>query len=145
MKLNRTFVTPLDRDDIHELACTLDDIIDLAWGAADRFVLYKIDEPTSEMIEIVEILVRAGDELHKAICKMSHLHYDNILEHCKAVDSLENQVDQIVRHTVAALMNSRKDAIEVMKLKEIYDHLERAADRCADVANVLESISLKNA
>ena len=145
MKLNKTFVTPLDRDDIHELACTLDDIIDMAWGVADRFVLYKIEEPTSEMIEIVELLVRAGDELKKAISKMSHLHYDNILEHCKAVDGLENQVDQIVRHTVAALMNSDKDPIQVIKFKEIYDHLERAADKCADVANVLESISLKNA
>ena len=76
---------------------------------------------------------------------MSHLKYENILEHCKTVDSLENQVDQIVRHAVAALMNHESEPIQVMKLKEIYDHLERAADKCADVANVLESVSLKNA
>ncbi|MBI4431668.1 MAG: DUF47 domain-containing protein [Candidatus Omnitrophica bacterium] len=144
-KLNQTFVTPLDRDDIHELACTIDDIIDMAWGVADRFVLYSIEKPTSEMIEIIDLLVRAGEELKKAISKMSHLHYENILEHCKAVDSLENQVDQIVRHTIAALMNDGANPIQVLKFKEIYDHLERAADKCADVANVLESISLKNA
>ena len=77
--------------------------------------------------------------------KMSHLQYENILEHCKAVDGLENQVDQIIRHTIAALMNGHSDPIEVMKLKEIYDRLERAADRCVDVANILESVSLKNA
>ena len=145
LKLNKTFVTPLDRDDIHELACTLDDIIDMAWGVADRFVLYKIDKPTSEMIEIVELLVRSGEELKKAIATMDKLRYDTILEHCKTVDSMENQVDQIVRHAVATLMNHGKDAVHVIKFKEIYDHLERAADKCADVANVLESVALKNA
>lgn len=144
-KLNKTFVTPFDRDDIHQLACTIDDIIDMAWGVADRFVLYKIEKPTSEMVEIIELLSRAVHELSKAISKMSHLHYDNILEHCVIVDGLENQVDQIVRHTVAALMNHGSDPIRTMKLKEIYDHLERAADKCEDVANVLESVSLKNA
>ena len=144
-KLNKTFVTPLDRDDIHELACTIDDILDLAWGVADRFVLYRIEKPTSEMVEMIDLLVRAAAEIRKAISKMSHLHYDNILEHCKAVDSLENQADQVGRHAVAALMNGKNDAIQVIKFKEIYDHLERAADKCVDVANVLESASLKNA
>src|SRR3972149_6859651 len=128
--LNKTFLTPLDREDIHQLACTMDDIIDMGWGVADRFVLYKIKKPTTEMIEVVDLLVRAVAELKKAIYKMSHLQYENILEHCKAVDGLENQVDQIIRHTIAALMNGHSDPIEVMKLKEIYDRLERAADRC---------------
>lgn len=145
LRLNKTFVTPFDRDDIHEMACTLDDIIDMAWGVADRFVLYRIDKPTPEMIEIVELLVRSGEELKKAICTMDKLRYETILEHCKAVDSLENQVDQIVRHAVASLMNDCKDPIKVIKFKEVYDHLERAADKCADVANVLESVALKNA
>lgn len=144
MKLNKTFVTPIDRDDIHELACTLDDIIDMGWGVADRFVLYKIEQPTTEMIEIIDLLVRAVEEIRKGISKMSHLRYDHILEHCIAVDRLENQVDQIVRHAVAAMMNSPSEQpLRVMKLKEIYDHLERAADKCADVANVLESVILK--
>ena len=144
-KLNKTFVTPLDRDDIHELTCTIDDIIDMAWGVADRFVLYKIDKPTTEMIEVIDLLVRAAEEHRKGISKMSRLQYDHIIEHCKAVDSLENQVDQIVRHTVARLMNEGRDALHVIKFKEIYDHLERAADKCADVANILESITIKNA
>lgn len=144
-KLNKTFITPFDRDDIHELASTIDDIIDMVWGVADRFVLYKIEKPSSEMIEIVDLLVRSTTELRKAVSKMSHLHYDHIIEHCVIVDGLENQVDQIVRHAVATLMNCGKDALQVMKLKEIYDHLERAADRCEDVANVLESVALKNA
>ena len=144
MKLNKTFVTPLDRDDIHELACTLDDIIDMAWGVADRFVLYQIEQPTVQMIEIIDLLLRAVEEIRKAVSKMKHLRLEHILEHCVAVDGLENQVDQIVRHAVANLMNQPgSDPLRVMKLKEIYDHLERAADKCADVANVLESVTLK--
>ncbi len=144
-KLNTTFITPLDRVDIHALAATLDDIIDMTWGVGDRFGLYKIEQPTNEMIEIIDLLVRAVGEVRKAISKMHHFHYENILEHCKAIDGLENQVDQIVRHVNAALLNHSNDPLRVMKFKEIYDHLERAADKCADVANVLEGISLKNA
>jgi predicted phosphate transport protein (TIGR00153 family) len=144
LKLNKTFVTPLDRDDIHELACRLDDIMDMGWGVADRFVLYEIQEPTVQMIEIIDLLVRAVVEIRKAISKINKLRFDHILEHCIAVDGLENQVDQIVRHAVATLMNRPSDhPLQVLKLKEIYDHLERAADKCADVANVLESVTLK--
>ncbi|PIQ85740.1 MAG: phosphate transport regulator [Candidatus Omnitrophica bacterium CG11_big_fil_rev_8_21_14_0_20_45_26] len=144
-KLDKTFVTPFDREDIHALTSKLDDILDLAWGVADRFVLYQIEQPTPQMVEIIDLLVRSAAELRKAISKATHLKYDNIIEHCVEINNLENQADQIVRHAVADLMNAGgKDPVEVMKLKEIYEHLERAADRCEDVANVLESIALKS-
>jgi len=143
-KLNKTFVTELDREDIHSLVSTLDDILDLLDATVRRMVLYKIDRPTEELIKLADILDKAVDEITKAMPLMRHLSKpEAILKHCIEINSLENDGDTVQRAAVAKLFEDAKDPIYVIKWKEIYETLETAIDRCEDVANILEGIVLK--
>jgi hypothetical protein len=144
-KLNKTFITPIDREDLHALACSLDDVLDLIWGAADRIVVFKITESTKEAISMSKDLLTTAEAMHKAIQKLKEKNYSHVQEYCIEINRLENRVDRDFRDALGKLFDEVKDPILIIKWKEIYEHLEDASDKCEDVANVLESIVLKYA
>ncbi|HYA26973.1 MAG TPA: DUF47 family protein [Thermodesulfovibrionales bacterium] len=144
-KLNRTFVTPIDREDIHALASRVDDILDLVWGGVDRMIVFKIKEPTQEAVELARDLHRTTEVLQKTIKELRAKNYSHILEHCIEINRLENRIDRTFRDALGKLFDDMNDPLLIIKWKEIYEHLEDASDRCEDVANVLEGIVLKNA
>jgi len=144
-KLNRTFITPIDREDIHALASRMDDILDLVWGGVDRMIVFKITGPTKEAIELAKELHRTTEVVQKTMKELRAKNYSHIQEHCIEINRLENRVDRIFRDALGALFDDMKDPLLIIKWKEIYEHLEDASDRCEDVANVLEGIVLKNA
>jgi len=144
-KLNRTFITPIDREDIHALASRMDDILDLVWGGVDRMIVFRIAEPTPEAVELAKELHRTTEVLQKTIKELRAKNYSHVQEHCIEINRLENKIDRIFRDALGKLFDNMKDPLLIIKWKEIYEHLEDASDRCEDVANVLESIVLKNA
>ena len=144
-KLNRTFITPIDREDIHALASRMDDILDLIWGGVDRLVVFKITEPTREALEIAKDLHRTTEVLEKTINELRGKNYSHVQEHCIEINRLENKIDRTFRDALGRMFEDMKDPLQIIKWKEIYEHLEDASDRCEDVANVLEGIVLKNA
>lgn len=144
-KLNRTFITPIDREDIHALASRMDDILDLVWGGVDRMVVFKITKPTREAVDLAKDLHRTTEVLQKTIKELRAKNYSHVQEHCIEINRLENRIDRIFRDALGKLFDDMKDPLLIIKWKEIYEHLENASDRCEDVANVLEGIVLKNA
>ena len=142
-KVNSTFVTPIDREDIHALISRLDDVIDLVEEIADTCILYGIAAPTPEAIEQAAIIVKQCEQLHRAITKLSR--FKGIQEHWIEVHRLENEGDRIARTVVANLFNNGRDALEVLKWNKVYGLLEEAIDACEDAANVIEGIVVKHA
>jgi len=144
-KLNTTFITPIDREDILALASAIDDVIDLIHGVATRLNVYRISATTSYAKELGFLILKAVQELNKGI---SHLPLakgrDRVYEHCVEVNSIENEADRVCRDAIAHLFEHQSDPITILKWKEIYETLELATDRCEDAANVLESVALKN-
>ena len=143
--LNKTFLTPIDREDIHALASRIDDVIDLIWAAVDRMVVYKIEKPTPEAISIAEDLQMTVDILKKAIRELRAKQYSRVLEHCIDINRLENRVDRKYRDALAKLLSDHHDPIYIIKWKDIYQLLEDASDRAEDIANILEGIVVKYA
>jgi len=145
-KLNTSFVTPIDREDILALASSLDDVIDLIDAAATRLLLYKVGSVTPHAKELGFLILKSVQELHKGITHLpSSKGRDHVYEHCVEVNSLENEADRVCRDAIAYLFENEKDPIAILKWKEIYETLETATDRCEDAANVLEGVALKNA
>lgn len=144
-KLNKTFITPIDREDIHALASRLDDVLDLIWGAVDRLVVFKIKESTKEAILISKDILMTTEVIHKAIKKLKEKNYTHVQEYCIEINRLENKIDRDFRDALGRLFDEMKDPLLIIKWKEIYEHLEDASDRCEDVANILEAIVLKHA
>jgi len=142
-KLNRTFITPIDREDIHSLTVALDDVMDLIEAVAARMSLYKIKQPTEEARKLAQLILKSAEEIVKAVSNLERM--DDVMEHCIEINRLENVADDICREAIAALFEKGNDPIEVIKWKEIYETLETATDRCEDVANIVESVALKNA
>lgn len=143
-KLNTTFITPIDREDILALASSIDDVIDLIHASAMRITLYKVTEPTPQSKELGFLILKSVREMHKGITRLS-TKLDEVFEHCVEVNSLENEADRVCRDAIAHLFEHEKDPVYILKWKEIYEKLETTTDRCEDVANVLEGIALKNA
>jgi len=145
--LNKTFITPIDREDIYELITKLDDILDLMDDAANRLVLYKIQYVPVEAIAFGEILVKASDLLLHGIRSLRNMKQSkNITSIFIKVYSLENEGDYLLRRAMVNLFDNKKDdAIYIIKWKEIYEDLEGAIDCCEDVANIIEGIVLKHA
>ncbi|MGE5246954.1 MAG: DUF47 domain-containing protein [Verrucomicrobiota bacterium] len=145
-KLNTTFITPIDREDILALASSLDDVIDLIHGVATRLLVYKVGASTPHAKELGFLILKSVQELQKGI---GHLPLakgrDRVYEHCVEVNSLENEADRVCRDAIASLFDNETDPITIVKWKEIYETLELATDRCEDAANVLEGVALKNA
>lgn len=141
-RLNQTFITPLDREDIHQLTSKLDDVLDLIDAVATRLIIYKVDKVRPGARELADILVRATTEIHAAVSRLEKP--DHILDHCITINSLENEGDRVVRAAIADLFEHEKDPVELLKWKEILEVLEIATDKCEDVANILEAVVLKS-
>ena len=143
--LNKTFITPIDREDLHSLAASMDDVLDLIWGAVDRLIVFKIRETTKEAISMSKDLLVTTEVMQKAIKNLKEKNYSHIQDYCIEINRLENRIDRDFRDALGRLFDEVKDPILIIKWKEIYEHLEDASDRCEDVANVLEAIVLKYA
>ena len=142
-RLNQTFITPIDREDIHDLASALDDILDLTEAVADRLVLYKVTKPTEMAVKLADILHQASLAVGRGVDRLGLAHPD-IKECSVEINSLENEADRVSRDAISALFERQADPLIVIKWKEIYENLEDGADRCEDVANILERIALKH-
>jgi uncharacterized protein len=141
--LDKTFVTPFDREDISNLTGAVDEILDYTDGTAERFVLFKIKEPTLYMLELSKILLSASQEIHLLMMRLRGFKNSaDLIEHCRNISKYEHEADTIYRTAIAELFETN-NPVEIIKLKEIYETLEGALDRCADVADVFEDIALK--
>jgi len=144
-KLNKTFITPIDHEDLHALASRLDDVIDLIWAAVDRMTVFKIRDSTKEAISMSKDLLTTAEVIHKTIQKLKEKDYAHVQEYCIEINRLENRIDRDFRDALGRLFEEVTDPIFIIKWKEVYELLEDASDRCEDVANILEAIVLKHA
>jgi len=143
--LHKTFITPIDRNDIYRLITKMDDIMDYVEAAADRLALYEIGTMTKEVGDLARCLVSSAEHVLGAVSSIRDLGKPNgILQHCIEINRLENVADGILRSALARLFREEKDPIAVIKWKEIYETLESATDRCQDVANIVEGVVLEN-
>jgi predicted phosphate transport protein (TIGR00153 family) len=144
-KLNKTFVTPIDREDLHALATKIDDVIDMIWACVERFTLFRLSESTKEAIDMAKELLTTTEMMSKAIIALRDKKYSFVQEYCIEINSLENRIDRLYRNALVKLFDEVKDPIAIIKWKEVYEYLENASDACEDVANILEAIVLKYA
>ena len=145
-RLHRTFVTPIDREDIALLANTLDDVMDFIEAAGRTAFLYRIAQPTERARELASIVAKVAYKLDQVMPSLRHRNqFQWILEQCVEINSLENEADDVHHAALAELFQDCTDACEIIKWREIYQHMEDATDRGEDVANALEGIVLKNA
>ena len=142
-KLNLTFITPFDREDIHALSSALDDVLDLVDAAASRFITYKIKKVTPGAQQLGKVILHGTEIIVNAVKQLNHPQ--DMLEYCEQLTLLEEEADRIKGECIARLFETSTDPIEVIKWKEIYEVLEASTDRCEDVADVLESVVLKAA
>lgn len=143
-KLNQTFITPFDREDIYRLASSLDDVLDFIYAAGVRLIMYKITSAPAAASRLAGIIVQQTDQLTEAVIRLEKKH-DNVLDNCVEINRLENEADQVARTAIGALFDKEKDPISLIKLKELYEVLETATDKAEDAANVLEGVVLKSA
>ena len=145
-RLNRTFITPIDREDIHALATELDDVIDIIQATMDRMQLFRIDKTSPILIQMSEVLVKATHAIGKAIISLRDLkHSRRTLDFCIEINRLENEGDAILKVGLGELFATPKDVLEIVKWKEVYEAAEYATDKCEDIANIIEGIVVKNA
>jgi uncharacterized protein len=142
-KLNQTFITPFDREDIHALSSQLDDVIDLIDAAASRFVLYRVVSVKPGTLDLTKILLLASTEVTAAVRALDTPV--EALAHCVEVNRYENESDRLCRTLIAQLFDEEKDPVQIIKWKEIFEVIETAVDKCEDVANVIEGVILKSA
>jgi len=141
-RLNRTFITPLEREDIHDLASGLDDVVDAAEAIGSRLLLFRITSSRPEAVRMTAILVECARQIAQAVENLKNLQ--NIMSFSIEINRLENEADGISRQVVADLFTGQHEILDVMRWKEIYGRLENAADKCEDVANTIESIVIKS-
>jgi predicted phosphate transport protein (TIGR00153 family) len=143
--LNQTFITPLDREDIYTLAQKIDDILDYIEGTIERMMLYKTGQAAPDVVELVDILVETRSVIKSAFVNLRSLRHDgaSILKSCQEINLLESKGDHLYRAGVARLFEEVTDPIEIIKWKEIYEHIETALDHCEDVSDVLKGVVLK--
>jgi predicted phosphate transport protein (TIGR00153 family) len=145
-QLHATFVTPIDREDIAQLAERMDDVMDFIEGAAVAMLIYEVKRPTERAQELADILVRTTSEVSAALPRLRRRNQLNkIPEHCIEINRLENEADRVVRAALTELFHDQVDLADVIKWREIYEHMETATDRCEDIANVLEGVMIKRA
>ena len=144
-RLNTSFITPMDREDIYKLATALDDVLDGIEGVADLFLLHGIEEPIPVMLQQVDVLVRAAVKTEEALDLLPKMDRDRLEPYSIEVNSLENDGDQIYRHAIAELFSGDLKAMDVLRLKEVIEGTEEAIDGLENVANIVESIVLKHA
>ena len=145
-ELGRNFITPFDREDIHALTSSIDDVLDLIQGSAKRIELYKVTVISEPMILLSDIILKGAVELNVAVLNLEGMkRIDEIKSACVRINSLENNADDVFNLAIARLFDEEKDAIQLIKTKEILQALETATDKCEDAANVIESIIIKYA
>jgi predicted phosphate transport protein (TIGR00153 family) len=142
-RLERTFVTPFDREDIHALISALDDVLDYIEEAADTFVLYRVEAPTAVAVQQASIVVKQCEQLHEALLNLRG--FEGLEPRWIEVHRLENEGDLLARQAIADLFSSGGDPMQVIKWKEIYALLESTIDKCEDVANIIERVVIKHA
>ncbi len=140
--LNRTLMTPRDREDIRNLTAALDDVMDLIEASAARMSLYKIKQPTEEAVKLAQVILKSAEEIVKVVSDLERM--DDVMEHCVEINRLENTADDISREAIAGLFDNGHDPMDVIKWKEIYETMETTTDRCEDAANIVESMILKS-
>jgi predicted phosphate transport protein (TIGR00153 family) len=143
MRLNQSFITPFDREDIHELTSRIDDVLDLIDAAASRMIMYRVNCVRPGVAELSKILHEATGEVAHAVRALRK--QDHILNYCIEINRLENESDRLSRTLIAQLFDEEKDPLQIMKWKEIIEVIETAVDKCEDVANVIETVTLKSA
>jgi predicted phosphate transport protein (TIGR00153 family) len=145
-RLHKTFLTPIDREDIHRLISRMDDVLDLINEAAQAMLLYKVERPPDKMSSMAHVLSMVSKEIDSAVRSLTDMKKPQlILAHCVNINSFEKQGDSILREATAELFDGADDALTVIKLKDIYGSLEAAIDRANDVATIIEGIVLKHA
>jgi uncharacterized protein Yka (UPF0111/DUF47 family) len=144
IRLDKSFITPIDREDIHQLTLGLDDCMDYMEAVTERMMLYGLTEVTPPMKSLVEVIAKQVEELNKVIPLISDLKYEKIIPHCIEINRLENLGDKIAREAVADLFKGSPNPLDVMKWRDIYDNLETATDKCEHVAGIIEGIVLKH-
>lgn len=145
-KLNHTFVTPFDREDIRNLASELDTVVDLIESVGRRMYLYQIDRSTEDLVRLTDLLWQATETVRKAVAELqSPAKSRRVMDYCIEVNRLENAGDQALGAAIGKLFKGTPDPLEVMKWKEIYETIEQAIDKCEDVAHTLETILVKQA
>jgi uncharacterized protein len=140
--IDRTFITPIDREDIHRLAVRLDDVIDLIDGTVRRVSLFLIEKPTPISTSLSRLIVTTTAELVEAVSRLRQ--QKGVMAHCIKIKQLENEGDVVYQEAIASLFRDNIPAIEVIKWKDVYDNMERCIDSCVAVAHVLESVVLKH-
>jgi uncharacterized protein len=145
-ELSATFITPFDREDIHSLVSAIDDIVDYIHGASKRMELYKVEQMTPAIIKISELIQKGTEELQVAVSELRNLrNVSKIKEATVRINSIENHADDIFDIAIAKLFEEEKNAVEVIKMKDVLSMLETATDKCEDAANVINTILIKNA
>jgi predicted phosphate transport protein (TIGR00153 family) len=143
--LHKTFITPIDRDQIHRLITRMDDVMDFVEAAAERIELYEITTMTNDVRDLADVLHRSAQQVEGAVRGLRDLKDTHAtLKLCIDISRLENEADAILRRSVARLFKEEKDPIVVIKWKEVYENLESASDRCEDVANIIEGVILEH-
>jgi predicted phosphate transport protein (TIGR00153 family) len=146
VELGQNFITPFDREDIHYLASSLDDVADYIHGSAKRLQMYRVTNINDNVRKLAQLINEGVKELAKAIPEMRNMeNMRNITDACVRINSLENQADDIYDRAIADLFEQETNAVELIKMREIYQALEIATDKCEDSANVIESIIIKYA
>jgi len=141
-KLNQTFITPFDREDIHQLASSLDDVLDFLNAAGARIIMYRITNPPPAALDLSRLILQQAEELHRALPLLRKS--GDIMTHCVEINRIENEADVVSRAAIGRLFDEEKDPITLIKNKELIEFLELATDKAEDVANVLETVILKN-
>lgn len=145
-ELGKNFITPFDREDIHRLISSLDDVLDYIHGSAKRMELYKLENITNDIVKLAELIQTGTEELRRAIFELKNMNkMRDITDSLVRINSLENHADDIFDNAVARLFENEKDAVQLIKIKEVLSALETATDKCEDAANVIESIMVKMA
>ena len=140
LRLNQTFVTPLDREDISYLASTLDDVVDLIYAVANRIYLYELSKSNDVLKDFAGIIVKSVEQIHLSLSSIDQLDSSDIADRCIEVDRLENEADSLLNQSVASLFKE-KDAVRIIKFKEIYEQLEMITDSCEDVSDIVRSLA----
>jgi hypothetical protein len=141
-KLNQSFITPFDREDIHQLTSSLDDVLDFINAACARIIMYRITNPPPVALELARLILLQSQELQRALSLLRK--NGDILTHCVEINRLENEADVVSRAAIGQLFDQERDPITLLKSKELIEFLELATDKAEDVANVLETVVLKS-
>ncbi len=147
IQLGQNFITPFDREDIHTLTTSLDDVADYIWGSAKRIVNYQMDEIDTTMLEFASIIDQCAAALHRAVHELRNMREIRaITDACVLINKLENDADDVLDNAIVRLFSSPNiSAVELVKRKDLYQEMEIVTDKCEDAANVIESIIIKYA